>query len=95
MLSFFTTKNIKYSRCINGIANSTFAVLLIHDDPLVRKIVWTRIFNNASFGTSEYLWLHAFITIVSIYTFCILVDKIYVYGIKSAFQKFKYKKNKK
>ena len=61
---------------INYISDSTFTVLLIHDDPLVRGVIWSKIFNCPQYGLSSYLWLHAFITVFCIYFFCVFVDKI-------------------
>lgn len=79
---YFVNLDMKYHRMINSMAASTFAVLLIHDDPLVRNVIWTLIFRNATYADSQYLWLHALLTVSVIYISCILIDKIYSYTIK-------------
>ena len=84
---YFVNTKIKYNRVINSMASSTFGVLLIHDDPLVRNIIWTLIFRNAAYADSQYLWLHALLTVGIIYFACILIDKVYSYTIKVLFRK--------
>lgn len=78
----FANLDIGYNKVINFFARSTFAVLLIHDDPLVRGVIWSRIFNNASYGESKYLLLHMVFAVIITYMFCVLVDNIYRYTIK-------------
>ena len=74
---FYFFLNLKLTnKPINTIAESTFTVLLIESDPLVRSVLYTKIFKCAQFGTSPYLGLHIIITVITIYTFCILVDKL-------------------
>lgn len=78
----FAACEISYSKVINWFASSTFAVLLIHDDPLVRNVIWTKVFKNAQYAESNYLWLHAICSVVLTYMGCVLIDKIYKYLLK-------------
>lgn len=78
----FLKIKIGYNKFINFFASSTLAVLLIHDDPLVRGVIWTKIFNNAAYGGSQYLLLHEVTTVFLIYLFCVLVDNMYRLVIK-------------
>lgn len=64
------------NKFINFVAGSTFAVLLIHDDPLVRGVVWSKIAHAASHGMSRYLFFWAGMTIIAVYAACVVIDKI-------------------
>lgn len=77
---------LNISSClINKIASSTLAVYLIHDNQILRKILWTQIFH-----TTEYASLKAFPAIIivegcTVFAVCVLVDQ----GKKLLFEKIK------
>ena len=74
---FFKNLNIKYSRCINWISSSSFAVFLIHTrGDSMRKFLWQDLLQNTSFFQSPWLPLHAFLSIISIFMICALIDKV-------------------
>lgn len=87
LFACFAACEIPYNRIINGIASSSFAVLLIHDDPLVRNVIWTRIFDNASYAESSNLWLYMIICVLITYFGCIIIDKVYKYFINRPIEK--------
>lgn len=76
---FFLMLPCKTNKIINGLASSTFAVLLIHDDPVVRNVLWNNILKAYEWGNHEYLWVHALVSVIAIWIICIMVDKIYVW----------------
>lgn len=77
MLGIFSQLKITKNKIINGLAKSTFAVYILHDDPNVRSYIWKNFFHNSEFGQSGYLWIHFFCTVLFIYLVCILIDKLY------------------
>lgn len=67
------------SKVINWIASSNFAVILIHDDPLIRANIWTKLINksfleNANIGIFTVCMVG---TIIAVYISCVLIDKCY------------------
>lgn len=81
LLGVFAQWKLPYNRAINGMAKSTFAVYILHDDPNVRGYIWSNLFHNSNFGQSDYLWIHFFCTVFCIYMFCVIVDKVYRFTI--------------
>lgn len=51
-------------------------VYLLHDNTLTRNYIWSNIYRNFEFLNSNYLFLHALFSIVSIFFTCIIIDKI-------------------
>lgn len=82
VFNFFLGLNIKYSKVINTLAASSFAVLLIHDDPFVRNVLWSKIFSVVNQSNTKFLFLHLLISVIVIYVGCVVIDKIYI-GIKT------------
>ncbi|MCI8375957.1 MAG: hypothetical protein HFI29_11070 [Lachnospiraceae bacterium] len=76
----------RHSRIINFISASNFAVLLIHDDPLIRGFLWHKILNVTKKYDGIWFIYNAMMIIILIYITCIVIDKIYVYGIKKIFK---------
>lgn len=64
------------SRAINTIASSTFGIYLIHDNPFVRKIIWTDVFHNPDFISSNYLVLHMLGVVIVIFSVCGIIELI-------------------
>lgn len=77
MVGFFSSVKIKYSPVINWFSKSTFAVYILHDDPDIRAIIWSKVFRNEFFADKNILPIHFFVSIFSIYNVCVLIDKIY------------------
>lgn len=62
------------SRPINQTAACTFGVYLIHDNSIMRNLLWIKIFKNADYAMSEYLILHLIVTVTAIYTCCTIIE---------------------
>lgn len=63
------------SRVINYVAKSTFAVYLVHDNPLVRDIVWKQILHTELFLENPLLMLaHLILSTICIFLFSIILE---------------------
>jgi hypothetical protein len=73
---FFKNIRIKQSNVINSLAAATFAVLLIHDNLIMRKWLWQNIVDcSGHIYTSTILTLaHAIVVVFSIYIICVVID---------------------
>lgn len=86
--SFMWFKNltIKQNRLINTIAASAFGVLLIHSNSaIMRHFLWNELLQNATFFLSPYLWLHAFLSVVIVYTVCTFIDYLRIRFLERPF----------
>lgn len=72
---FFKNVNIGYSRFINAVAVSTFGVLQIHaNSDAMRRWLWQDLLNNVGAYDSQWLLLHAFGSVVVVFTVCVAID---------------------
>lgn len=76
-----------YHGVINSLAKSTFAVLLIHDDPLVREFLWGRVVKIYDAMELIPLWIYIISVALMIWFVCILIDKIVACTIKKMSKK--------
>lgn len=76
-LGVFSHLKMRYNKVINGLARSTFAVYILHDDPDVRAYIYDNLFHNSNYGQSPYLWLHFICVVALIYLVCVAIDKVY------------------
>lgn len=68
-------KNITVNRCISFISKNTFAVYLIHEHQLNRKVIWTTNLNIEVAGMQNYV-LHYIISILVIFAACIIIEEL-------------------
>lgn len=80
---FFKNLNIKNSKIINWIASSTFGVLLIHaNSDTMRQWLWKDTLNNIGNYYSSFVFVHAIVSVLSIFIICVLIDKLRTYLIE-------------
>lgn len=73
----FKNLRIKQNKIINRIAASTFGVLLIHtNSEAMRRLLWQDVFKNMEFYSNSLLIIHAFVTVLIVYLFCLIIDMI-------------------
>lgn len=71
----FKNLNIKQSRIVNAVSASTFGVLLIHaNSDTMRQWLWRDTLKNVSYYNSDYLILHAVVSVIGVYVICTLID---------------------
>lgn len=75
--AFMLFKSIKLpnSQRINAIAASTFGIFLIHTQgDSMRKWLWTDTLHNVDMYGSHYLYFHALVSIIGVFSVCALLD---------------------
>jgi len=66
-----------YSKLINGIASTTFGIYLIHDNFLIRPLLWGTIFDSSAYvGTSLY-FVHFLVSVMIVFVCCALIDTLF------------------
>lgn len=61
---------------VNIVSSATFGVYLIHDNFYLRPYLWGNILKNAKMYDSQYLIIHACMSIFTVYVMCTLIDLI-------------------
>lgn len=75
--TFMCAINIKlaYSKWINTIAASTFGVLLIHaNSDAMRQWLWQDVLNNVGMFDSEWMPVHAIVSVLLVFVICTAID---------------------
>lgn len=74
---FFKNINIKPNKLINLIGGSTFGVLLIHaNSDAMRQWLWKDTLNNVYWFGTQYVFIHAILSVIGIFSICIIIDVI-------------------
>ena len=66
-----------YSKLINGIASTTFGIYLIHDNFLIRPLLWGTVFDSAAYVGTPYYFVHFFISVMIVFICCALIDTLF------------------
>ena len=86
---YFKNLNIKTSSIINGIAASTFGVLLIHaNSDTMRKWLWRDTLDNVRAFKSSRFAVHAIVSVTGVYIICTLIDMVRIQILERAFFKW-------
>lgn len=76
LLAIFSRKKEFSSKIINYIAGTMFAFYLISDNNYIRTILWVDIFRVGDYVLSKYLIVNLLLSILIIFTVCIIVEII-------------------
>lgn len=75
---FLYFKNINFSNSlVNNIASSSLGIYLIHDNPLIRHLIWTGLSPNSNYINSNYMILHFIAKVSTVFIVSLIIDKIY------------------
>ena len=75
IFSLFITKKMKSIKCVNLIGKTTFGIYLLHNNPLMRPIIWHSIFKvDTRQYFSKYFWLFSLITVIIVFVICCFID---------------------
>lgn len=86
---FFLNLDIKNSKFINTVAASTFGVFLIHThSDTMRQWLWGDILKNTEMYFSDFIYVHALISVLVVFIICILIDFIFKNIIEKPFFEF-------
>lgn len=65
---------IWYNKYINFLGSCTFGVYLFHDNPFIRKIIWTEWMHNNDFCNSKLLVLRMVVSVFVVYGIGIIIE---------------------
>ncbi len=84
LFCLFKNLKIKNSTFINTISATTFGIYLLHDNSIIRKLLWIGIFQNAKYQSSPWLIVHAMLSIVLVFVACSAISFLYNITVKKA-----------
>ena len=70
----FKKCNIGYIKWINVVASATFGVYLIHENDIIKHLLWSEVFKNAQYQDSIFLIPYSIVVVAIVYVACTLID---------------------
>ena len=65
-----------YSKVTNRIARSVMAIYLIHDNKMLRTVIWERIWPNKNYLESDYMLIHMVVKVFLVFVVALAIDQI-------------------
>lgn len=82
--NFFKNIKIKNSKFINGVAVSTFGVLLIHaGSDSMRAWLWGDLLKTTEAYYKTWMPLHAILSVLGIFVICCLIDRLRICTVEN------------
>jgi len=95
LFNIFINKKEYNNKIINLISSCTLGVYLIHDNIYIRRILWTKILQNANYIYSNYLIIHLLVSVISVFIICTFIELIRKNTIERLMNKILLKKKEK
>ena len=84
----FLNIQMKPNKIINFIGSTTFGIYLIHDNRIIRNILWSNIFNVSDVYNKSYLILYCIFSILIIFVICSIIDALRSKTIEIIYRQF-------
>ena len=75
MFLCFLTMPTFHNRIINKIAAATLGIYLIHDNPLIRELIWNRLYPNSDYITSNFFPFMMIVKVLFVYIICMVIGR--------------------
>lgn len=85
LFMIFATLKLNYRKGINKMASATFGVYLLHDHPVIRRVLWLEIFQNWQFQGNLWLIPYSIVSVAIVYIVCSAIDLLRQYFIERPF----------
>ena len=77
-----------HNKLINTLAKSVVGIFIIHYNPLLREIIFNKIYPNIDYLHSGLLPLHCIVKVSVVFLVCLVVDQIRIMTVDRVFQRF-------
>ena len=81
-----------YCKSVNWVARSVIGIYILHDNPLLKQIIWNRFYPNAEYLRSSLLPIHCFCKVFIVFAACMVIDQLRIVCVDNVFQEFLNKK---
>ena len=79
----FSTLKMNHHKWINTMASATFGVYLIHDNNIIRKLLWRDWFRNAQYQEDWRLIPYSILAVAIVYIVCSAIDLLRQYIVET------------
>lgn len=80
---YFKDLKMKHSPIVNAVGASTFGVLLIHaHSDTMRQWLWRDTLDNVGVFSSDFLEMHALVSVIGIFIVCIIIDYVRIHTLE-------------
>ena len=83
----FERMTLSHSKIVNTVSASAFGVYLLHDNGIIRPLLWKTIFVNAQYQDSLILIPYSIAVALLVYMVCTLIDLIRINTVEVLFMK--------
>lgn len=66
----------RYNKVVNWTATCTFGVYLLHDNDLIRSMIWEKLFRISNFINSPFLIGHCMLTVIIVFILGIVIESV-------------------
>jgi surface polysaccharide O-acyltransferase-like enzyme len=87
LLLLFLSFREFHSRFINTIAKSVLGIYLIHDNPLVRDMIWLKLLPNLDYLYRSWFPLFLIGKVLAVFLICLAIDQIKVHTLDPLFDR--------
>lgn len=74
LFAFFRNLKMSYNKFINLIASTTFGVYLIHENLLLKKVIWHRLFKFDAFIDKTYFIFYMLFSVLLVFFMCSILE---------------------
>ena len=74
LFCLFKNINIKNNKVINFISSATLGIYLIHDNPIVRPVLWNNWLNVGYHIQSNNFWIFTICAVLLVFTVCLIIE---------------------
>jgi len=89
LFCLFNSFSIGCIKPINFIAKTTFGIYIIHDNRLIRPLLWNKILSAPAHASLDSFWLFAPVAVLTVFVCCMLIEFIRLLFTSLIFGKFK------
>ncbi|WP_028242266.1 acyltransferase family protein [Pseudobutyrivibrio ruminis] len=79
LIFLYANKFEFYSRTVNKISQSVLAIYIIHDNPIVREIIWKRFSPNINYYSKTMFTVHLLCKVILVFCGALLIDQSRLY----------------
>ncbi len=76
LFSLFNSFNLGSVRIINMVSRATFGIYLIHDNNLVREVLWSELFKCPMHAEYSSFWLFAVLSVIVVFVACAVIELV-------------------
>ena len=78
----FRAMDLGCCRAVNVVASASFGVYLIHEHPVIRRLLWGELFPGETLGGTAYFPVYSVLVVLGIFVLCTMIDLVRMYTVE-------------